>query len=95
MFLVYRSFTFSDLKSHEYKSVIRIDLKDEIEYEDGRLNVVSKFEGMDEIVTIDSMLSGEAWGWMGDSDFFSLSVKNVNKGIEYGNLRAFFKTQVA
>ena len=94
LFLVYRSF-YRRILSHEYKSVVRIDMKDEIEYDDGRLNVASKFEGMDEIVNIDFTMSGESWGWIGDSDIFSLSMKNVNKGIEYGNLRAFFKTQVA
>ena len=70
-------------------------MKDEIEYEDATLNVASIFEGIDEIVNIDFTLSGEAWRRMGDSDLFSLSMKNVNQGIEYGNLRAFFKTQVA
>ena len=70
-------------------------MKDEIEYEDATLNVASIFEGIDEMVNIDFTLSGEAWRRMGDSDLFSLSMKNVNQGIEYGNLRAFFKTQVA
>ena len=94
LFLVYRAYN-RRLRSQEYKSVVRIDLKDEIEYEDATLNVASIFEGIDEIVNIDFTLSGEAWRRMGDSDLFSLSMKNVNQGIEYGNLRAFFKTQVA
>ena len=70
--------------------MVRIDLKDGIEYDDGKLNEASKFEGMDEIVNIGFTTAG-----LGDSEFFSLSMKNVNQGIEYGNLRAFFKTQVA
>ena len=93
LFLVHRSFN-RERDSTEYKSIVRIDFKDEITYDDGKLNVASKFIGMDEILSIDFMMSGEAWGLMGDSDFFSLSMKNVNNGIEYGNLRAFFKTQV-
>ena len=72
-------------------------MKDEILYDDG--SVPSRFEGMDEIVNIDFTMFRKTWGWMGgdsgDSDFFSLSIKNVNQGIEYANLRAFFKTQVA
>ena len=94
LFLVHRSFN-RERDSIEYKSIVRIDLKDEITYDDGKLNVASKFTGMDEILSIDFMMSGEDWVWMGDGDFFSLSMKNVNQGIEYGNLRAFFKTQVA
>ena len=88
LFLVY-SGLYKQLRSCEYKSVVRIDLKDGIEYDDGKLNEASKFEGMDEIVNIGFTTAG-----FGDSDLFSLSMKNVNQGIEYGNLRAFFKTQV-
>ena len=69
-------------------------MNDAIEYDDGRLNAVSKFEGMDELFDIDFTMSEEALERMGDRDFFSLSMKNVNNGIEYGNVRAFFKTQV-
>ena len=89
LFLVY-SGLYKQLRSYEYKSVVRIDLKDGIEYDDGKLNEASKFEGMDEIVNIGFTTAG-----FEDGDLFSLSMKNVNQGIEYGNLRAFFKTQVA
>ena len=89
LFLVFRSL-YRRVPSHEWKSVVRIDMKDEIKYDDGALNVASKFEGMDEIVNIDFTTAG-----FEDSDLFSLSMKNVNQGIEYGNLRAFSKTQVA
>ena len=69
-------------------------MNDAVEYDDGRLNVASKFEGIDELFNIDFTMSDEALGRIGDSNFFSLSMNNVNNGIEYGNLRAFFKTQV-
>ena len=69
-------------------------MNDAVEYDDGRLNVASKFEGMDELFNIDFTMSDEAMERIGDNDFFSLRMNNVNNGIEYGNLRAFFKTQV-
>ena len=38
--------------------MVRIDLKDGIEYDDGKLNEASKFEGMDEIVNIGFTTAG-------------------------------------
>ena len=78
----------------EFKSILRVDMKDDVEYDDARLNVASKFEGMDELFNIEFTMSEEALERMGDRDFFSLSMNNVNNGVEYGNVRAFFKTQV-
>ena len=94
-FMVSKFFNLYFSLTPEFKSVLRIDMKDAVEYDDGRLNVASKFEGMDELFNIDFTMSEEALARMGDRDFFSLSMNNVNNGIEYGNVRAFFKTQVA
>ena len=69
-------------------------MHDAVEYDDGRLNTASKLEGMDELFNIEFTMSEEALERMGDNDMFSLSMNDVNNGIDYGNIRAFFKTQV-
>ena len=93
VFHVYRSVGFG-IHQDVSKSVLRIDMKDEIEYDDSSLNGASKFESKDELFNIDFTMAGNGLERMGDSDFFSLSMKNVNNDVEYGKLRAFFKTQV-
>ena len=83
-----------DPSTVEIKGLARFVMKDEIQYDNNRLNTNSNLRGMDEQYETDFLI----FHWKDKeeplNDLFSLRFKDANTGIEYGNCRAFFQTKV-
>ena len=43
----------NDYRSTDIKAIVRVNLKDKVKYEDDSLNLISKFEELDELVKIE------------------------------------------
>ena len=91
-------FSLNDHRSTDIKALIRVDLKDEIKYDDESLNLESKFENMDERFKIEGVFL-ESNGRSSDGmalgqNLFQVKASDLNTGEVYGNIRAFYPTEV-
>ena len=82
----------------EHKTVIRVDVKDDIEFENHTLNDKSIFDNLDKSFGFDGMVNQETIRcvlYMNICELpayklFDMKLTDVNRGIEFGKLEALF-----
>ena len=88
----------NDHRSTDIKALIRIDLKDKLKYDDESLNLKSKFEEIDEQFKIEGVFlerNGRSSDGMAlGQNLFQIKSSDLNTGEMYGNIRAFYPTEV-
>ena len=66
--------------------VVKVDAKDDVEFEDRILNDRSNFNNVDKTFTFDGIVNFEALKL--GNELFKFKITDVHRGMELGNLKA-------